>query len=248
MFNYCVDKSSPIPYYFQIEEWIRGLIAGGQLKPGDMLMNEISLSEQLGVSRMTVRQALNNLTNEGVLVRQRAKGTFIAPPRAQVPFARDQLRSLTEEVAATGRQVYSRVLTQELQPPTGEMQRELHIAPADRLILIRRLRYVEEGPVTIENTYHPYNRFPELLTIDLNDQSIYSILEEKFHARPVEAIDTIVAGIASGEEARLLEIEIGAPVMRYKRVAFDATGRPMEFTRAIYRADRYQFVIRYQRS
>ncbi len=247
MSNFTVDKQSPIPYYYQIEEWIRGKIASGNLKPGDMLPNEISLSEQLGVSRMTVRQALNHLTSEGILIRHRAKGTFIAPPRSQIPFVRDQLRSVTEEVTAEGHKLSSQVLALELLPASGELQRDLKMQPSDQVILIRRLRCIEDGPISIENTYHPYKFFPELLNIDLTDQSIYAILHDKYNSRPAEAVDTLVASVSTQDEAQLLEIEPGDPVMRYKRVAMDSTGNPMEYTRAIYRADRYQIVIRYQR-
>jgi GntR family transcriptional regulator len=258
MINLVLDKTSPIPLYFQIEEWLRGQIAGGQLKPGDMLPNEISLSEGFGVSRMTVRQALNHLTAEGLLTRQRAKGTFVAPPRSQVSLMRDRIRSVTEEAAEQGRRLTSRVLAQELVSAPAEVAAAFNwsaasqlgaasqLDPSEPFILIRRLRSIDEGPLCIETVYHPYRRFPDLLTMDLVDRSIYSILEEQYHSRPAEAVDTFTAGIAAPEEADLLEIEAGAPVMRYQRTSWDAAGAPVEFTIAIYRADRYQFVIRYQ--
>jgi GntR family transcriptional regulator len=247
MNDFNIDKKSPIPYYYQIEEWIRSQITSGRLQPGDMLSNEISLSEQLGVSRMTVRQALNHLTQEGLLTRYRAKGTFVAPPRQQVPFVLDRLRSMTEEVASQGRLLRSHVLALEVLTAAGEICHELNMETSEPMILIRRLRSVDEVPISIESSYHPYRRFPELLQMDLNDGSIYEILDHKFHSRPVEAVDTIVASVASREEAALLEIDEGAPVMIYKRIGKDADGLPMEFTRAVYRADRYQFVIRYKR-
>ena len=247
MFNFTVDKGSPIPYYYQIEEWLRGLIASGQLKPGDMLANEISLSEKFGVSRMTVRQALNHLTSEGLLTRQRAKGTFVAPPRSQVSLMRDRLRSVTEEAAEQGRRLSSRVLAQELIPASAEIISFLQLEDPEPFIRIRRLRSIDEGPLSIETVCHPYRRFPELLTMDLTDRSIYEILMMKYQARPVEAVDTFIASTAVQEEAELLEIEEGDPVMRYQRTAWDAGGAPIEFTVAIYRADRHQFVIRYQK-
>jgi len=248
MNHFTIDKHSPIPYYYQIEEWLRGLIASGQLKPGDMLADEITLAGQLNISRMTMRHALNHLANEGLLTRQRGRGTFVAPPRSQVPFVRDQIRSMTEEVAAEGHALRSRVLAQALLPASAEMVRELGLPLGDQMILIRRLRSTEGVPLAIENAHHPHRRFPELLTRDLTDRSIYEILEEEYDARPTEAVDTIVAGTATREEAALLEVEEGAPVMRYKRISRDASGGPLEFTTAIIRADRYQFVIRYKKA
>jgi GntR family transcriptional regulator len=244
MTSFTVDKSSPVPYYYQIEEWIRGQIASGQLKPGDMLTNEIQLSKQLGVSRMTVRQALNHLSSEGILTRQRAKGTFIAPPRSPVPISRDRLSSMTEELLKEGKKLYSRVLAQELQPAIGEIQTELGLQAGEKVILVRRLRGTDNCPLSIENVYHPYSRFPELLTMALENASIYEILETKYQARPVEAIDTVVAGIATEDEAALLQIPKGAgDAFQTGRLGCRAPGDRTHC--AVYRADRYQFVIRY---
>ena len=247
MFNFTVDKDCPIPYYYQIEEWIRGMIAKGQLKAGDMLPSEVSLVEQLGVSRMTVRQALNHLTSEGILTRRRAIGTFVAQPRQQVPFVRDRLRSVTEEVTGEGKRLFSKVLAQELTPASGELMHALKLDPADKVVLIRRLRSIEAGPLSIESAYHPYQRFPDLLTTNLANRSIYEILDQRYHARPTEAEDTLVVGVANKEEAQLLEVKEGDPLLRYQRIAKDSSGKPIEYTQAVYRADRYQIVIHYQK-
>ena len=248
MTDFSIDKESPIPLYYQIEEWLRGQIASGQLKPGDMLAPEIALCEELGVSRLTLRQALKNLTDDGLLIRKRAKGTFVAPRRSAITFKRDQLMGVTEVVTGEGQSVKSRVLEQVLIPATGILAQELKLTQRDQVILIRRLRSIGDEPVVIETTCHPYQLFPELLHMDLTDQSIYTILHEQYDARPQGALDSFVASIASAEEARLLEIEPGEPVMRFQRVGFTSQDLPMEFTRSVYRADRYQFVIRYYQS
>jgi GntR family transcriptional regulator len=248
MTAFSIDKASPIPLYYQIEEWIRGQIASGQLKPGDMLAPEIALSEELGVSRLTLRQALKNLTNDGLLIRKRAKGTFIAPQRSKITFQHEQLLGVTDAAGDMGFTIHSRVLEQVLIPATGTLMRELQLPSSEQVILIRRLRSAGNEPIVIETTCHPYQLFPELLSMDLSDRSIYAILEELYQARPREALDSFVASVASKEEARLLEIEDGAPVMRFQRTGYDKDGGPMEFTRSVYRADRYQFVIRYHQS
>ena len=245
MNDFAIDKDSPIPLYYQIEEWLRGQIARGELKPGDMLEAEIALSEQLGVSRLTLRQALNNLTNDGLLIRKRAKGTFIAPPRSKITFQREHLLGVTEVVTAEGQEVRSQVLEQKLIPAAGTLLEELKLTTQDMVILIRRLRSIGKEPIVIETTCHPYELFPELLQMNLTDASIYSILEEVYHARPRGALDSFVASVASKEEAQLLEIDPGAPVMRFQRTGYNQEGQPIEFTRSVYRADRYQFVIRY---
>jgi GntR family transcriptional regulator len=241
-----LNKTSRVPYYYQIEEWLRSQIASGALSPGDPLPGEISLSQQLGVSRIVVRQALSDLTNEGLLVRRRALGTFVAPPRRQVPILRDHLRGLTEDLSREGLTVRSRVLSQRVTPAEGEAMHELQVEPGTPLLEIRRLRSVQNIPIVIETTYHPYQRFPALLHTDLADRSIYAILEQEYDAHPVQARDRFVAEAAAKEDAALLEIEPGDPVMRYKRTARDQLNQLMEFTISIYRADQYQFVIEYK--
>jgi GntR family transcriptional regulator len=248
MNDFAIDKDSPVPLYYQIEEWLRGQIANGQLKPGDMLAPEITLSEQLGVSRLTLRQALNNLSNDGLLIRKRAIGTFVAPPRSKITFKRDHLMGVTEEVSSEGLSVRSQVLEQTLIPATGILCQELQLTKDDLVIRIQRLRSTDDEPLVIETTCHPYQLFPELLHMDLTDQSIYTILQEKYGSRPQEALDSFVASTASEEEAQLLEIDPGAPVMRFQRIGYNEQGLPIEFTRSVYRADRYQFVIRYYKS
>jgi GntR family transcriptional regulator len=245
MTAFSIDKDSPVPLYYQIEEWLRGQIANGQLKPGDMLAPEIALSEQLGVSRLTLRQALTNLSNDGLLIRKRAKGTFVAPQRSNITFKRDHLMGVTDEVSSEGLSVSSQVLEQVIIPATGILSSELQLTNRDLVIRIQRLRSISNEPIVIETSCHPYQLFPELLHMDLTDQSIYAILQEKYDSRPHEAQDSFVASVASQEEAQLLEIDQGAPVMRFQRTGFNKQGLPMEFTRSVYRADRYQFVIRY---
>lgn len=248
MLTLSVDKNNPAPFYYQIEEGIRALIAQGVLKPGDMLPPEISLSRQLGVSRITIRQALSDLTNAGLLVRKRALGTFVAQPRRIVPFIRERLSSLTEEVAAQGLELKSRVLQQELITASGEIMYELEMKQTAKVILIKRLRSVNGTPLALETTHHPYDRFPGLLTMDLNDCSIYEILNKHYHTRPVTAVDRFIAGLATGQTARLLDVAEGSPVMRFKRVARDEHGIPIDYSISIFRADQYQFSINYRES
>jgi len=245
---FSINFSSPIPYYYQIEENIRSFIANGHLKPGDMLMSEKAIASQLGVSQITVRQALKDLTSEGLLVRRRAIGTFVAPPRRIFPITRNRLRGLTEEMAEEGLQVHSKVLEHSLIPATGELVKELQIPYDEKIICIKRLRSVKNIPLVIETTHHPYSRFPELLDIDFTDKSTYAVIEQLYNIQPVASKDYFVSDIAPKDIAELLDIDVGAPIMRYKRTAKDKSGKVMEFTVSIYRADLYQFVIYYQSS
>jgi GntR family transcriptional regulator len=243
---FSINFNSPIPYYYQVAENIRLLITNGQLKPGDMLPPEKTIASRLGVSRITIRQALKDLTSEGLLVRRRAIGTFVAPPRRIFPIMRARLRGLTEEMAEEGLQVRSVILEHSLISASGELVKELQLPYDEKVIRIRRLRSVKGIPLVIETTHHPYARFPKLLDIDFTDKSTYAVFEEIYNLRPVESKDYFVADIATKDIAELLDIEVGAPIMRYRRTAKDNSGQVMEFTVSIYRADLYQFVINYQ--
>jgi len=247
MIDFQLDQKSPVPLYYQIKEQIRGLILSGELQPGDMIPSEEILSEQLQVSRMTVRHALGDLAIEGLLTRKRAIGTIVASPRQELPLFMNRLVGLTEDMAEKGVNVTSQVLSHERQEATYEIRQQLQLHLHEAVILIRRLRSTNKFPLVIENTYHPLERFPDLLEIDFTNRSIYQFLQENYRVRIHQAQDSFVAGIADVEEAKLLEIEDGAPVMRYQRIGIDGEGIPIEFTRSIYRADRFRFVVNFSR-
>ena len=247
MMDFQLDQLSPVPLYYQIKEQIRGLILTGELQPGDMIPAEDVLSEQLQVSRMTVRHALGDLASEGLLTRKRAIGTIVASPRQELPLFMNRLVGLTEDMAEKGVLVASQVLLHKRQEATYEISQHLQLHLHDPVILIRRLRSTNQFPLVIENTYHPLNRFPELLEMDFTNQSIYQFLQERYQVRVHQAQDSFVAGIADKVEAKLLEIEDGAPVMRYQRIGLDGEDVPIELTRSIYRADRFHFVVNFTR-
>ncbi len=241
-----IQRNSPIPYYFQIEEWIRERIRSGELRPGDLIENEISLAKALGVSRITVRQALDNLAAQGLVVRKRALGTFVAHPRKSFVLNRFQLRSLTEEMAEEGLQVRAQTLEQRVISPSSEIQSQLSLADGDQVILIRRLRFANGKPVCIETCHHPYSYFPLLASIDLTDQSLYEILDREYQRRPVSARDVLVADTADPATARWLNISAGSAVMHIRRLAYDANQIPIEYSQTIFRADQHQIVIEYR--
>jgi len=247
MMDIQLDQNSPVPLYYQIKEQIRGLILSGELQPGDMIPSEEILSVQLQVSRMTVRHALGDLAIEGLLTRKRAIGTIVASPRQELPLFMNRLVGLTEDMAEKGVNVTSQVLSHERQEANYEIRQQLQLHLHEAVILIRRLRSTNIFPLVIENTYHPLERFPDLLETDFTNRSIYQFLQERYQVRIHQAQDSFVAGIADVKEAKLLEIEDGAPVMRYQRIGMDSEGVPIELTRSIYRADRFRFVVNFSR-
>jgi GntR family transcriptional regulator len=246
--NIIVDKQSAVPYYHQVKEAVKAMITNGELKPGDMLSSEFGLSEQLGISRLVVHRAYRELVTEGLLIRKRAKGTFVAPPSNRSYTVVGPLFSMTENLTKDGLEPSSEVLLQEVIPSSQEIRNELGLPEGTRIVHLRTLRMAKGLPFAIEEMYFPFERFPALADLDLDNQSVYATLETMYDAHPHEALDLITASSATHEEATLLGLNKGAPVMRLKRVSTDRHGLTMEYCRVVFHADRYQFVARLHRT
>jgi GntR family transcriptional regulator len=246
--NIVFNKQSAVPYYHQIKEAVKALITSSELKPGDMLPSEFGLSEQLGISRLVVHRAYRELVTEGLLIRKRAKGTFVAPPMQRSYTVSGPLFSMTENLSADALEPSNKILLQEVIPPTEEIRTELKLPGDVQVIHLRNLRLAKQLPFAIEDMYLSYNRFPALATMELNNSSVYAILEKLYGALPQEALDLVTAGSATSQEARLLGTNKGAPVMMLKRISTDRLGLPVEYSKVVFHADRYQFVARLQRT
>ena len=246
--NIIFNKQSAVPYYHQIKEALKALITSGGLKPGDMLPSEFSLSGQLGISRLVVHRAYRELVTEGLLIRKRAKGTFVAPPIKRSYMVTGPLFSMTENLSADALEPSNRILLQEVIPAVEEIRNELKLPEGAQVIHLRNLRLAKQLPFAIEEMYFPFDRFPALANLDLNNCSVYVTLEELYDAHPQEALDLITAGSATAQEAGLLGINRGAPVMRLKRISTDRLGLTVEYSLVVFHADRYQFVARMQRT
>jgi len=243
-----IEKVSAIPYYHQVKEAVRALIASGELKPGDMLPSEFSLSEQLGISRLVVHRAYRELVTEGLLTRKRAQGTFVSPPIKPSFMIVGPLFSMTEYLTKDGLKASNQVLLQEVIPASPEVAKELRLTRGARVIHIRHLRLANGTPFAIEETYFPYERFPKLAELNMKNRSTYEVLDTIYDALPQEALDQVTASSATRDEAGLLDLKKGAPVMRVKRLSTDRHGMLIEYSRLVFHGDRYQFVGRMQRS
>jgi GntR family transcriptional regulator len=245
--NITFDKASAVPYYHQIKESLKASIASGALKPGDMLPSELSLSEQLEISRLVVHRAYRELVTEGLLIRKRAKGTFVSPPIKRDYNVAGPLSSTSEQLLKMGLEPANTILAQELVAAGEAVSSSLQLPSGAKVIHLRNLRYASSLPFAIEDTYLSYERFPGLLELDLNNRSLYAELESGYDAHPQEALDLLSVGAATSEEAGLLGIHKNAPVMRVERKSTDKDGHPVEFTRSVFHAERIQFVARMRR-
>jgi GntR family transcriptional regulator len=235
-----LDPHGP-PAYAQIVEQLGDGIASGRLAPGDKLPTERELAAELGVSRMTVRQALNSLTANGFLVRTtgRRGGTFVARPK----LVRDlgTFGGLSEQLRRQGVRAGAQVLSARRRPATVAVAEALDIAPRDRVTEIVRLRLADDEPFALERSTFPVSRFPDLLAHDL-DGSLYEILAERYGAAPVHAVERLEPVLASREEADALGVREGSPLQLVERLAYADNGEPVEFARDLFRGDRTRIV------
>lgn len=233
-----IDKSSPVPLYFQIAENLRSAIANGDLIPGQRLENEIQISERLAVSRPTVRQAIQGLAHEGLVVRQRGVGTVVARKRIH---RRLGLSSLYEDLKTAGRRPETKVLSAATVTADGDLAAIIGVAPGEKIHLLERLRYADGLSLAVMQNYLPYDLLGDGdMYTALSRAGLYETLRQRqIHFQSAE--DVIGARKATSAEARLLGVPRGSTVLTMVRVARDPAGRVIDYGSHAYLADRYVF-------
>jgi len=238
-----VDKSVPIPLYYQLKTQLLSLIEGGAFKPGDALPAEHALCEQLDISRPTVRQALSELVDEGYLVRYKGKGTFIGRPKVKDRFL-SKLQSFNAEMLEKGMLPQTDVLALKKIPGNTVCNAQLELPEDEPLIYLKRVRYTDNEKVVFLETYIPYRMFPLLMTTDFTTESLYTSLESLYGVRVNRARREIEAVTLNQDEANLLGIPIHKAVCLVTSVAYaEQTNTPVEYSIARYRGDRTKFAV-----
>lgn len=237
--HFALDRTSPVPLYYQLAQQLEAAIEQGALAPGNLLGNEIDLSTRLGLSRPTVRQAIQSLVDKGLLVRRRGVGTQVVHSQVKRPL---ELSSLYDDLEAAGQGPTTQVVRNAHVPATADVAAALGVAQGSQVTVLERLRATHGEPVAFLCNYLP----PALLELDterLESTGLYRLLRSAgitLHS----ARQTIGARSATGEEAALLAETEGAALLTMQRTAYDDTGRPVEYGTHIYRASRYAFDFR----
>lgn len=234
-----VDRSSPVPLYFQLARQLESAVENGTLTPGTLLGNEIDLATRLGLSRPTVRQAIQTLVDKGLLVRRRGVGTQVVHSTVRRPL---ELSSLYDDLDAAGQLPATRVLVNRVEPATGPVAAALRLPEGSEVVYLERLRTAHGEPMAYLRNHLP----AELLgpggpdTARLEATGLYRLLRSAaltLHS----ARQAVGARAATAAEAALLDEREGAPLLTMERVTFDDTGRAVEYGSHLYRADRYTF-------
>jgi GntR family transcriptional regulator len=230
------------PAHARIEQWLERLIATGRLRPEDKLPAEVEMAAALGVSRMTLRQALATLEAKGLLVRRRGRwgGSFVAEPRIEVDLS--GLPGFTEQMRRAHVRAGARVLRAETVPAPPEVRRALRLPRGVKVHLVVRVRSANRSPLALEESHFPAELFPDLLSHPLNG-SLYTLLRG-YGSSPHSALEELEPAKATEEQAALLGIERDDPLLRITRTAFAADGRPVEHACDHFRADRARVTLR----
>lgn len=231
------DRGSKEPLYVQIERTIRDRILSGDWKPGDQIPSEEQLCEDFGVSRVTIRQALRILADDGLLSRGRGRGTFVRTPTLTSGVR--GLRSFTEDMGAVGMDAGSTVLACEKQRAPSAIARHLDLTIGEDAVLLHRLRHGAGQPIGVQRAYLPAKRFPGLENADFSDKSLYTYLRQHYGVIPVEAHERFWITEIADEDARLLDVNKHLCCFRVERLSRDAAG-PIEYTASIMRGDRFR--------
>ncbi|MFM2045476.1 MAG: hypothetical protein RLY86_4052 [Pseudomonadota bacterium] len=223
------------PLYIQLANRLRDSINEGQIASGEALPSERALSELTGASRVTIRKAIEQLVDEGLLQRRHGSGTFIAP-RAEQPGT--TLSGFSADALHRGKAPGSIWLVKTVSGATADEAQALSLPSSAPVARLARVRIADEEPLAIEHAIVPAAMLPDLSTLQ---GSLYAALESRGN-RPVRGTQKIRASLATSVEAGLLSIREGAEVLRIERRTFLADGTPVELTRSAYRGDRYEFV------
>jgi len=234
-----LDKTTRVPFYAQIADRIRAKVQGGDWLPGEQIPPETELCEQYQVSRITVRRAIAELVQEGFLVRYAGRGTFVAEPRLEHRIS--HLTSFTQDMEGRGMRPGARVLKFEVLDPPPNLHWAFAPRAVKKVILLRRLRLADGEPVALENSYLLWDLCAPLLEDDLRDASLYAALIRKCKIIPSRAIQQWTAIACPKEEARLLGIAKGQPVLHIYRTTFSQDDLPFEWVESYYRGDKYSF-------
>jgi GntR family transcriptional regulator len=232
-----ISRDSKLPFYYQLYEILRGKILRGEWQPGDMLPTEGELLEQHRVSRSTVRQALDMLVNEGLIYRQRGRGTFVAHPPVEQGLSR--IISFTEDMIQRGLKPQTEVLSSGLIPAPENIAKILQIEPGEELAHLERLRLADGEPMSVEESYLVHRYCPGVLEQDYARNPLRVALEKKYGIRLVYARQSIRAISAPRSLAEKLSIQPNGAVLYIERVSFSEQGVPIEFLRLYHRGDRY---------
>lgn len=238
---YRINRVSFKPVYLQISDLIREDIENGKLKPGDRIWSERFIMEEFNVSRNTAQRAIEELFHDGLVARIQGKGTFITKPK--VSYGLQRLTSFSEEMRFLGKQPTSQLLSLTKMLPPSSMAQKLHLQTTDEIYQLERIRFADDLPMAHQVSCMPEFLCPGLEKYDFTRESLYFVLESHYNLRLSWEKQVVKPVIAHQEEAKLLLIKSGMPLLLVEGVAYLEDNTPVEAKRILYRSDVYEFTV-----
>jgi GntR family transcriptional regulator len=236
-----VISDSYVPRYREIEQVLRARIA--DLKPGDPLPSDAALCREFGVSRMTARNAVGRLAEEGLITREPGRGSFVAVPQSH--RRANNLLSFSDEMRRHGRVPRSRLLRRELRPARPDEVRDLRLGEGEPVVALVRIRLADDVPIALEAVALHGRCAAAVMHADLETGSLHETLRAAGFV-PARGKATLAAGVAGAADADLLGVAPGTPLLVERRVIVDLRGRPLESTESRYPADRYALDVDFE--
>lgn len=236
-----LDRNTATPLYHQIRDLLLEEIQRGDLAPGARTPSEAELGARYGVSRITVKQAIQALVQEGLLYRQQGKGTFVARPK--VRHSLNRITSFSQQMLDRGLQPSTRLLENEVVAARGRVQEALAVPPGTLVTKLRRLRLADGEIMGLQTAYLPVDLCPDLVDALGEHESLYDLLRGRYRLSPARALENYTAVILDAHEARLLAVAEGSPALSAERVTYLADNRALEYVVSILRADRYTLYV-----
>jgi GntR family transcriptional regulator len=228
--------------YATIEETIAAEIAQGAYRPGDQLPTEDALLERFQVSRITVRRAIQNLVNRGLLEIRRGLGTFVLSPRIEAELTK--LTGFVEDMHAAGRKATARVVSQGVVAASARVAERLQLAKGTKVMHIKRVRLADGTPISFDETYLPLPLGKQIVLKDLRRHPIFTLLEEEYGVPLVEADYELEAVIATKAVADALQVRVGSPIFQIERTSMTTGNQPVDYEVLSFRGDLVRFVTK----
>ncbi len=236
---------SPVPLYTQIKEILRNRILDGTYKAHEQMPSESELTRSFEVSRITVRQALGDLQKEGLIFKIHGKGTYVSQPKAFQNLGK--LQGFGEAMASMGYETFSQVISFKIVPADKAVALKLGLGENEMVSEIRRVRYLNRAPISLDVTYLPKSIGERLIKEDLAHRDIFLILENDYGYSLGQAELQIEAMLADESLGRLIHLQEGSPVLRIERLTFTTDNQPLDFEYLYYRGDAFQYRLRVER-
>ncbi|UMZ74757.1 GntR family transcriptional regulator [Natranaerofaba carboxydovora] len=239
-----LDKTSVIPVYYQVAKILEGLILEEKFGPGEMLPSETKIAELCDISRMTVRKAISELAERGLVIREKGKGTFVS--KKDFNYATFKHIDLHDKMRKKGYEVTTKIIQADIlkteDDSVDNIAKKLNLSPGERVLRYGLLSYVEEKPYVFEKKYIPYTKQSPILESDIIDSSLPRLLTLHDKTKTPYTNSRVLKAVILNEEAKHLEIEKGSPGILIEQLIYDKDENPIGYEESIYRGDEYMLV------